>query len=145
MPDWVDMGYQDYARRLPHPCRMELLEIPVAKRTKSADPSQLKKIEGDAILRALPKHNRMIALDVKGQSRSTRQLADSLKTWLGSGQDVAMVIGGPDGLDGQCLNRAEETWSLSALTLPHALVRVVVAEQLYRAWSILNNLPYHRA
>ncbi len=145
MPDWVDMGYQDYARRLPHPCRMELLEIPVAKRTKSTDPSQLKKIEGDAILRALPKHNRVIALDVKGQSRSTRQLADSLNTWLGAGQDVAMVIGGPDGLDTQCLDRADETWSLSALTLPHALVRVVVAEQLYRAWSVLNNFPYRRA
>ncbi len=145
MPDWVDMGYRDYARRLPHQCRLELLEIPVAKRIKSAGPSQLKKIEGDAILRAVPKHNRLIALDVRGQSRSTQQLADALNTWLGQGQDVAVVIGGPDGLDTQCLDRAEETWSLSALTLPHALVRVVVAEQLYRAWSILNNLPYHRA
>ena len=145
MPEWVEMGYRDYVERLPHQCRIELLEIPLARRTKSADPSRLIKIEGDAILRALPKHNRVIALDLKGQSRTTQQLADSLNNWLGLGQDVAMVIGGPDGLDARCLDRADETWSLSALTLPHALVRVVVVEQLYRAWSILNNLPYHRA
>lgn len=145
MPDWVTQGYQDYARRLPRECVLQLVEIPLGRRSKSQPALQAQREEGRQMLAALPKDCAVIALDVQGQAWSTPTLADHLRQWLGSGRYVALLVGGPDGLAPDCLARAERSWSLSALTFPHALVRIVLAEQLYRAWSILNGHPYHRA
>jgi len=144
MPAWVEAGYDDYAKRLRGECRLVLKEIPAGRRAKGADLARLINDEGARCLAAIPKGARAIALERAGRALSTQQLAQKLQGWLSQGGDVALLIGGPEGLARACLERADETWSLSALTLPHPLVRVVVAEQLYRAWSILKNLPYHR-
>lgn len=145
MPDWVRAGFHDYATRLPRECRLHLIDIPPNKRGKNSDIKQLLQKEGERILAAVPPKTRIIALDVAGQQWNTEQLASQLAIWLNSGRDVALLLGGPEGLAGECRARAEQTWSLSRLTFPHLLVRILVAEQLYRAWSILNNHPYHRA
>ncbi|MBI5611987.1 MAG: 23S rRNA (pseudouridine(1915)-N(3))-methyltransferase RlmH [Gammaproteobacteria bacterium] len=144
MPAWVEAGYQEYAKRLRGECRLVLKEIPAGRRAKGADIARLIKDEGARCLAALPKGARAIALERTGRALSTQELARKLPGWLAEGRDVALLIGGPEGLASACLERADETWSLSALTLPHPLVRVLVAEQLYRAWSIYKNLPYHR-
>jgi 23S rRNA (pseudouridine1915-N3)-methyltransferase len=144
MPAWVTQGYEEYAGRLRGSCRLVLREIPAGKRTRAADLAQVQRDEGARCLAAVPAGSRVIALERAGQMRSTEQLAQAMEGWMGEGRDVVFLVGGPEGLDKTCLDRANETWSLSALTLPHPLVRVVLAEQLYRAWSILNHLPYHR-
>ncbi len=144
MPPWVEQGYGEYAKRLPPECRLNLIEIASAKRGKNVDVSRLMRDEGQRILAALPKGCRVVALEVNGKSWSTEQLADQLEGWLQQGSDLALLVGGPDGLDPACRERADQLWSLSPLTLPHPLVRVVLAEQLYRAWTILQNHPYHR-
>jgi len=141
---WINAGYETYSKRLPGECRLVLTEIAVLKRSRSADIKRLVKRESDAILAAVPRGAKVVALDVLGQQWSTPALAKQLKKWLQSGQDVALLVGGPEGLSSDCRARADTLWSLSPLTLPHALVRVLVAEQIYRAWSILNNHPYHR-
>jgi 23S rRNA (pseudouridine1915-N3)-methyltransferase len=145
MPSWVRDGYEEYARRLPRECALILREIEPGARGKSQDNARAVATEGERMLAAVPKGARVVALDVKGAEHSTEELAARLETWLADGRDVALLVGGPDGLAQECLSRAEERWSLSRLTLPHPLVRVVLAEQLYRAWSILRNHPYHRA
>lgn len=145
MPDWVTAGYQDFARRLPRECSLQLVEIPAGRRSKTRTAQQAQQEEGRAMLAALPKDCHVIALEVSGQPWSTSQLAGQMRQWLGSGRDVALLVGGPDGLAADCVARAAGRWSLSALTFPHALVRIVVAEQLYRAWSMIGNHPYHRA
>lgn len=145
MPDWVTSGWRDFAERLPHECRLELTEIPLARRGKNPDLDRLRRQEGERLLAALPGRMRLLALDVGGRQWSTPELAEQLAGWLADGRDLALAVGGPDGLDPAVTARAEGRWSLSRLTLPHPLVRVLVAEQLYRAWSILNNHPYHRA
>ena len=145
MPAWVTTGYEEYARRLPPECRLRLVEIPPGKRSKSQSVERVKAEEGRRLLAAVPPQSRVIALDVAGQSWSTDTLTARLSDWLQGGRDIALLVGGPDGLATECLERAELRWSLSALTLPHALVRVVVAEQLYRAWTVLSGHPYHRA
>lgn len=144
MPDWVTRGYDDYAKRLRGACRLVLREITAGKRTKGADLGQIQKDEGARCLAAVPPGSRLIALERIGQTRTTEQLAGALQGWMGDGRDTAFLIGGPEGLAAACLEQAHEVWSLSTLTLPHPLVRIVLAEQLYRAWSILNHLPYHR-
>lgn len=144
MPAWVSEGYDEFARRLPHECSLKLIEIPAEKRGKNADVSQLMHKEGERMLAAIPKRAQVIALEVTGKPWSTEELAQQLQNWLRSGDDVALLVGGPDGLDPRCLERATQRWSLSKLTLPHPLVRIVVAEQLYRAWTILKGHPYHR-
>lgn len=144
MPGWVSAGYQDYAQRLPHECRLHLIEIAPAPRTKGTDLARAVREEGERMLDLIPKDAYVIALDVRGTQYSTEQLSAQLNGWLQNGQDVALLIGGPDGLSAACLKRARQRWSLSTLTLPHPLVRVVLAEQLYRAWSMLQNHPYHR-
>ncbi len=144
MPEWVQVGYAEYAKRLPHECRLTLHEIPAGRRAKGADLARLIKDEGARCLAAVPKGARLIALERTGRALDTQAMARKLPGWLAEGRDVALMIGGPEGLARECLERADETWSLSALTLPHPLVRVLVAEQLYRAWSIYKNLPYHR-
>ena len=145
MPAWVVDAYQEYAKRLPRECALRLVEIPLSKRRKSLSSSQAAEDEGQHLLASLPKDCTVIALDVRGKNWSTEELAVRLQDWLGSGRDVALLIGGPDGLSADCLKRADLKWSLSALTYPHSLVRVVLAEQLYRAWTINTGHPYHRS
>lgn len=145
MPQWVSDGYQEYARRLPRDCSLNLIEIAPAKRGKTSQPQQWMQEESKRILSHIDASDHVVVLDVVGKSWSTPQVAENLATWQQQGNDVSLVIGGPDGLDPTCLQRANQRWSLSALTLPHPLVRVLLAEQLYRAWTILQNHPYHRA
>ncbi len=145
MPGWVKEGFADYAGRMPRECKLELVEIPVAERGKNADIPRLKRAEAEKILKAIPADARVIAFEEGGETLGTDQWAQALKGWLQGGRDVALLIGGPDGLAPEALARADRRWSLSRLTLPHALARVLVAEQLYRAWTRLTNHPYHRA
>ena len=144
MPAWVKAGFAEYAVRFPRECQLELLEIPAGKRGKQGILERLLREEGERILAAVPKGAGLIALDVGGRQWDTEQLAGELARWLQEGRDLALMIGGPDGLDSACRARAESAWSLSRLTLPHPLVRIIVAEQLYRAWSLLHQHPYHR-
>ena len=144
MPAWVEAGYAEYAKRLPRHCSLVLREIPAARRGKGADIKRLVDDEGERITAAIPANTYVIALDRCGKKIDTVRLAAEIKAHLPRGEDMALLIGGPEGLSGSCLKRAQETWSLSEPTLAHPVVRVVVAEQLYRAWSIINNLPYHR-
>ncbi|WP_303291466.1 23S rRNA (pseudouridine(1915)-N(3))-methyltransferase RlmH [Marinobacter sp. SS5-14b] len=145
MPDWVTAGYADYSRRMPPELPLELTEIAMAHRGKNPDIPRLMQRESDAILNAVGPRDRVIALEVGGRPWSTEKLAGQLEGWLQEGQDVSFLVGGPDGLADACRQRADQQWSLSPLTLPHPLVRIVLAEQLYRAWSITRNHPYHRA
>jgi 23S rRNA (pseudouridine1915-N3)-methyltransferase len=144
MPGWVQTGFQEYAKRLPKECRLVLREIAPAIRGKSGGPSLWRQAEGERMLSALTGSDHAIALDVAGRTWSTEQLAASLERWLSSARRVSLLVGGPDGLSEDCLLRADERWSLSTLTFPHPLVRVIVAEQIYRAWSLLQGHPYHR-
>ncbi len=145
MPDWVSAGYNDYARRMPPELPLELTEIPMAHRGKNPDIARLMQRESDAILATVGQRDRVIALEVGGKPWSTERLASQLESWQQDGQDVCFLVGGPDGLADACRQRADQQWSLSPLTLPHPLVRIVLSEQLYRAWSITRNHPYHRA
>lgn len=144
MPAWVEEGVNEYQKRLPRELKLQWREIPLARRGRDSKPDQLRQAEGEQILKAIPDSDRVIALDVKGRSWSTPELAGQLSGWQMSGDNYSLVIGGPDGLSPQCLARAERRWSLGPLTLPHPLVRIVLAEQLYRAWTITVNHPYHR-
>ncbi len=144
MPRWVNDGVQEYSRRLPRDIPLHLIEIPAARRGKTGQPEQWKSEEGQRILTATGQQH-MVALEVTGRPWTTQQLAQQMQQWLSGGKDVCFVIGGPDGLSKACLERADQSWSLSTLTLPHPLVRIVLAEQLYRAWTVLQNHPYHRA
>lgn len=145
MPRWVQEGYEEYAKRLPPECALKLVEIAPGRRGKGADIQRAIREEGERILAAIPKGARVLALEVNGKNWSTEQLSREVEGWMHEGQDLALLVGGPDGLAQSCLQRAQGRWSLSNLTLPHPLVRVVVAEQLYRAWSLLRGHPYHRA
>ena len=145
LPRWVQQGYSEYAKRLPAECALRLVEIPAGKRGKNADITRTVRDESKRILAAVPKGATVVALEVGGRSWSTEQLAQQLDDWMGRGQDLALLVGGPDGLGEAARQAAGQHWSLSPLTLPHPLVRVVLAEQLYRAWSILRHHPYHRA
>jgi 23S rRNA (pseudouridine1915-N3)-methyltransferase len=144
MPAWVTQGYEEYARRLPSDYLLQLVEVPAGKRGKGADLTRITNKEGQQTLDAVPRGARVVAMDVKGRPWSTEELAKELDSWRHDGRDVALLVGGPEGLAPECLKSAEQCWSLSNMTLPHPLVRIVIAEQLYRAWSILNNHPYHR-
>ncbi len=144
MPAWVEEGYHEYAKRLPRECRLVLHEIPAGRRAKGADLRRLIEQEGKRQLGVIPTGARVIALDRSGKHMDTEALAAELKKRLASGENLALLIGGPEGLAPECLKQANESWALSRLTLAHPVVRVVLAEQLYRAWSIINNLPYHR-
>ncbi len=144
MPQWVTTAWQQYARRFPQAVSLELAELAMRRKAKNADIERLRVQEGRALLAAVPKGARAIALDIKGKSWSTRELASEFEGWMSGGRDICLLIGGPDGLSADCLSAVGESWSLGPLTLPHPLVRVVLAEQLYRAWSIVNHHPYHR-
>ncbi|WP_020682882.1 23S rRNA (pseudouridine(1915)-N(3))-methyltransferase RlmH [Marinobacterium rhizophilum] len=144
MPGWVTQGYDEYAKRLPADLTLELVELPLGHRGKGADLARAKRQEGDQMLAAIPKGDLVVALEVEGRNWSTEQLAANMEGWRMEGRNVSLLIGGPDGLDARCSAAADQRWSLSALTLPHPLVRVLLAEQLYRACTILQGHPYHK-
>ena len=144
LPSWINQGFADYAARLPPECRLILKEIPLGAARRTGDTAKAMTEEAARLLAAVPPRAQVIALDVRGRAFSSGDLAQQLNHWLQDGRDLALLVGGPDGLAPECLARADLKWSLSSLTLPHGLVRVVVAEQLYRAWSILKHHPYHR-
>jgi len=136
MPGWVSDGYSEYARRLPRECSLNLTEIPLAQRSKSQPVSRAIEDEGKRMQAAIGANHRVVALEVKGRDWSTEQLAEQLKDWMQDGRDVSLLVGGPDGQADNCLQAAGQRWSLSPLTLPHPLVRVILAEPLSRAWSL---------
>jgi len=145
LPSWINAGFNDYTERLPPECGLLLKEIPLSAKRRGGNVVKAVAEESTRLLAAIPAGARVIALDVRGRGFNTEELAKQLNHWLQDGRDLALLIGGPDGLAAECVERAELTWSLSPLTLPHGLVRVVAAEQLYRAWTILKAHPYHRA
>lgn len=144
MPAWIEQGYTEYARRMPPESRLQLLEVRAEKRNGKSTAYVLA-AEKTRIEAALPASALAVVLDETGKAWSTIELSHHLDHWKRAGRDVAFIIGGADGLNNTIKSRADAVFSLSALTLPHALVRVILAEQLYRAASILQNHPYHRA
>lgn len=145
MPGWVETAWRDYARRLPADCALELKEIKPEPRTTGKTPAQMMLAESKRIEAAIPANTLRIALDERGRDLSTMELAGQLETWRASGKDIAFLVGGPDGLDPDLKKNCHGNLRLSSLTLPHPMVRVVLAEQLYRAWAIMTGHPYHRA
>ena len=144
MPGWVKQGYDEYAKRMPRECELIVKEIAAGKRGKNSDIKRIVRDEGERMLAAIPKNCHIVTLDVPGKAWTTDNLATAMRSWLDSGQDIALMVGGPEGLAESVKQAAQQSWSLSKLTFPHPLVRIVVAEQIYRAWSIINNHPYHR-
>ena len=143
-PTWTNEGFQDYAKRLPKRYQLKLVSLPAEKRGKNAPITAITAKEGERILKAIPAGNQIIALDRQGIGLTTQQIATRLQQWHDADQSISLLIGGPEGLSPKCLEAAHQTWSLSRLTFPHPLVKVIVAEQLYRAWSLIHNHPYHR-
>lgn len=144
VPDWINAGFSEYARRLPRECRLELVEIPLVKRSKASSIDLIRTREGKKMLSLITNKTHVVALDIGGNHWSTEELASKMNGWIHAAASVSLLIGGPDGLSDECRQRAAQQWSLSKLTLPHLLVRVIVAEQIYRAWSLMRGHPYHR-
>lgn len=144
MPAWVNLGFQEYSRRFPRDMSFHLVEIPAGKRGKNADIARILDKEGQQMLAAIAKGSKIVTLEVEGKAWTTPDLASQLSRWHSDGRDIALLVGGPEGLAPACIKASEQKWSLSPLTLPHPMVRIVLAESLYRAWSINNNHPYHR-
>lgn len=144
MPGWVDAAFSDYARRMPRRARIELVEIRPEPRRPTRSVAQLLAAEENRIRAALPARCRWVALDERGRTLTTQELATNLESWLAGGGDLAFLIGGPDGLAPELKRSAAVIMRLSSFTLPHGLARVVLSEQLYRALSILDHHPYHR-
>jgi 23S rRNA (pseudouridine1915-N3)-methyltransferase len=143
-PDWIQEGVSQYQKRMRRECTLEIREIAIAKRGKNDSTEQFRQEEEKRIRQHIKKGARIISLDSGGTMMSTEELSQKLKRWMREYGRIQMLVGGPDGLSQGCLDMADESWSLSRLTFPHFLVRVLVAEQLYRAWSLLNNHPYHK-
>ncbi len=144
LPDWVNTAFKEYAKRLKGDITLSLTELPLIKRNKNSNIEKIKQQEGEKLLAAIPAGSYVIALDEHGKSWGTIELSKQLQHWRENYGNISLLIGGPDGLSSECLTKANIQWSLSPLTLPHGLVRVIVAEQLYRAYSILSGHPYHR-
>ncbi len=144
MPRWVEEGWHEYAKRLPSELPLELVEIPLSTRGKNADVPRLIRQEGDAMLAKVQPGERIVTLEVHGKPWSTEQLAVELDKWRNEARTVNLMVGGPEGLAQQVIERSDQKWSLSALTLPHPLVRILVGEQIYRAWTVLSGHPYHK-
>jgi 23S rRNA (pseudouridine1915-N3)-methyltransferase len=144
-PSWVAQGFTEYQKRLSHWLPLDLVEVEPGVRGKRRDTARAMSDEGARVLAALPKNAHVIALDGRGKMHSSEQLAQRLEHWRSQGRDLAFLIGGPEGHAQDVIARADELWSLGPLTLPHMLVRLVLAEQLYRAAALLANHPYHRA
>lgn len=143
-PGWVDDAFDSYAARLPREWKFRLAAIAAAKRGKNERSGRAAEVEGQRILAAIRTDEFVVLLDEAGRQYSSSELAASLGRWQSGGRDLCFVIGGPDGVPAICRERADLVWSLSALTLPHGLARVLLAEQLYRAWSLQVGHPYHR-
>lgn len=144
MPEHVEAIFRDYQRRFPKDVSLELIEIPAGKRGKNADIERILNQEGKQMLEAVPKGAMIVTLDIPGKMYDSYELAKELANWKMSGSDIALLVGGPEGLSDECKKAAKKSWSLSPLTLPHPLVRILIAESLYRAWSIDAGHPYHR-
>ncbi len=144
MPAWVTQGVNEYVRRMPNECQVKFKELPLGQRAKSRNIQQAMQQEEKSILAAIPANTQVIALEVTGCHWSTEELSHNMRDWMQSGKDIALLIGGPDGMTQTCSDRAQQKWSLSNLTLPHPLVRIILAEQLYRALMIIKNHPYHK-
>jgi 23S rRNA (pseudouridine1915-N3)-methyltransferase len=145
LPAWVNSGFQEYQKRLRTPLVLELQEISVATRSAGDNPQRAVQREGADMLAVIGKDDYVVALEIAGKPMSTEQVSAWLAERMRDARPLALLIGGPDGLAPSCRERADYSWSLSPLTLPHGLVRVVVAEQIYRAMSLLAGHPYHRA
>ena len=144
MPSWVQEGVREYSKRLPADCALEFVEIPAGHRARNSNSAQAMAQEAEAIYRAIRPQDHLVALDVLGKLWSTERLSEHLADWRMSGRNVALLVGGPDGLAPEILQKVQQRWSLSKLTFPHPLVRIVLAEQLYRAWTLLQGHPYHK-
>ena len=144
MPTWIDSAFCEYSKRLPESINFNLIEVAPATRSKNKNLEQLKKIEEEKINAVIGSNNLIIALDEKGKMISSHSLSVQLQTWMDDQQHISILIGGADGLSLSIKNIADQIWSLSEMTLPHGLVRIIMIEQLYRAWSIINCHPYHR-
>lgn len=144
MPQWVEAAFGEYAKRMPRELRLDLVEVKAEKRASGKSVAQVQALEAQRILAALPAKSVRVVLDERGEQVTTAQLARWLEAWMQGGRDVTFVIGGADGLDAGLKQSAEKLLALSAMTLPHGLVRVLLAEQLYRAASIIAGHPYHR-
>ncbi|MEO6975001.1 MAG: 23S rRNA (pseudouridine(1915)-N(3))-methyltransferase RlmH [Gallionella sp.] len=144
MPDWITTGFNEYTKRMPREAQITLLEIKPEPRTTGKTTARIMETEAQRILAALPQNCRRIALDEHGTQPTTRQLAAQMQDWMRAGGDVAFIIGGADGLHESVKQSAQQQLAVSSLTLPHAFVRVLLAEQLYRAYSLMHNHPYHR-
>ncbi|MGX5914481.1 23S rRNA (pseudouridine(1915)-N(3))-methyltransferase RlmH [Aliidiomarina sp. Khilg15.8] len=144
MPAWVSTGYEEYARRLPPDMPLQLQEITPGKRAKKANITRITEHEGEQMLQAVNKGSRIVTLEVDGKPWDTSKLAQRMRHWQQDGRDVTFLVGGPEGLSPACQQASDEKWSLSPLTLPHPMVRIIIAEALFRAWSLNNNHPYHR-
>ncbi|MBN4080651.1 23S rRNA (pseudouridine(1915)-N(3))-methyltransferase RlmH [Beggiatoa alba] len=144
MPAWVMQGVDEYLRRMPAECQVRIVELPLGQRSKSKNSKQAMQQEEKSMLAAIPANAVVIAMAVNARIWSTEALSEKMQVWMQSGKDVVLLVGGPDGMTQACLDRAMEKWSLSNLTLPHPLVRIVLAEQLYRALMIIKNHPYHK-
>lgn len=145
MPTWVEQGVQEYSKRLPAEFSFNCIEVPLGRRGKSSSIEQAMRQEEEALLARIGSRDYVVALDVLGKVLSTEAMAARVSQIRDDGLHLSLLVGGPDGLTRSCLQRADERWSLSALTLPHPLVRTVMAEQIYRIWSLLSGHPYHRA
>ncbi len=145
MPHWVDIASNDFIKRLPAEIKINSILLPLIKRGKNPDIPRIIRDESRKLLIAVPKDSLLVVLDVLGKPVTTMNFSSMLDTWMQQGQDISIVIGGPDGVSNELLSQARQKISLSTLTFPHPLVRVILLEQIYRAWSILNNHPYHRA
>ena len=143
-PAWVENSFREYSKRLPREMTVNLVEIPpAAQSSKSSIENKIKK-EIKLIKSVIPKNNLVVVLDEHGKIFSSKQLAEKIDGYIQQGQDISIIIGGADGLCEKFKKSADEVWSLSKMTLPHALVRTIIIEQIYRAWTIINNHPYHR-
>ncbi len=143
-PGWADEAYEDFAKRFPPELKLELKAVKAEPRSSGKTAEQMMAAEATRIEAAIPKGARRIILDERGERRTSMQLAERLKLWMGEGRDAVLIIGGPDGLSPALKSTADETLRLSDLTLPHAFARVLLAEGLYRAWTVMTGHPYHR-
>lgn len=144
MPDWINDGFNEYAKRITGDCKLQLVEIPAIRRKGTNNTAIIKAKEAGLIRQKIPKGNYIIALEENGKSCSSKVLLQKLTARMADGQDICLIVGGADGLDISIIDDANEVMSLSEMTLPHGLARIILAEQLYRAFSIMKNHPYHR-
>ena len=144
MPDWVLQGVGEYQKRLPPHFQLTFIEIPLQKRAKNCDITRLMAKEARAMLDAIPENHHVIALTIDGRQHSTESMAEAINKLQDCGQNLTLLVGGPEGLHRDCLKRADTRWSLSGLTFPHPLVRIILAESIYRVWTVLTHHPYHK-